>query len=89
MQSTAITLTFWHSLQSQHQLFCHQFLAVAEDFVKSVAVEKHPTTKNTHYYEGQFTEGDSEVPWTPPFHVEPLKRAINVKTPSSPHITHM
>lgn len=62
MQSTAITLTFWHSLQSQHQLFCHQFLAVAEDFVKSVAVEKHPTTKNTHYYEGQFTEGDSEVP---------------------------
>lgn len=40
---------------------------MAEDFVKSVAVEKHPIIKNTHYYEKHFTEGDSEVPQTPYF----------------------
>lgn len=62
---------------------------MAEDFVKSVAVEKHPTTKNTNYYERQFTEGDSEVSQTPPFHVELLKRTKDVKNPPSPHMRHM
>ena len=32
---------------------------VAEDFVKSAAVEKHPTIRNTHYYERQVTEEDT------------------------------
>lgn len=61
-------LTFWHSLQSQHQLFCHQFLMVAEDFVKSATVEKRPTTRNTHYYERQVIQEDSEVPKASPVH---------------------
>lgn len=54
---------------------------VAEDFVKSAAAEKHPTTRNTHYYERQVTEEDSEVPKAPPFHVQPLKAAKAGRTP--------
>jgi len=58
---------------------------VAEDFVKSAAVEKHPTIRNTHYYERQVTEEDAEVPRAPAFHIQPLKAAKAVRTPPSPH----
>lgn len=58
---------------------------VAEDSVKSAAVEKHPTTRNTHYYKRQVTEEDSEVPKAPAFHIQPLKVAKAVTTSTSPH----
>jgi len=56
---------------------------VAEDFVKSAAVEKHPTTRNTHYYEKQVTEEDTEVPRVPTFHTL-LKTFKAVVTPLYP-----
>lgn len=62
---------------------------VAEDFVKSAAVEKHPTTRNTHYYEKQVTEEDAEALRAPTFHTHQLKTHKAMAAPLCPLMPHM